>query len=201
MPQQEFERLRPDEFGDLQALVPAPLLNPSPVAKVGERVEVSGMAITVNEVKRPGTLAEFAQGEKYANTKPSKPNYEFLVVNVTIESVAPKEFMYNPAAFHARDGDGYEYDVCSQSYGLPRHLALGLLATVEKSEALLPSRFQLHLAISRSSGRYYDLTCLDCKSSGFRQSAVLPNGVLCVAKEDARFGYEATAAPDGLKNT
>lgn len=71
-----------------------------PVAKVGDRVESAGVAITVNSVNRADQVGQFMK---------AKPGRIYVVVNVQIESPGRDKAPYNPLYFKIRDGDGYEY--------------------------------------------------------------------------------------------
>lgn len=81
---------------------PAAKPEPKPLdlAKVGDRVESAGIAITVNSVKRADAAGQFMK---------AKPGRTFVIADVTIESVSRDNAPYNPLYFKVKDADGREY--------------------------------------------------------------------------------------------
>lgn len=72
----------------------------APVAKIGDRVESGGIALTVNGVTRTDSLSQFQK---------AKPGRVYVVADVTIESITREKAPYNPLYFKVKDADGYEY--------------------------------------------------------------------------------------------
>lgn len=72
----------------------------APVAKVGDRVESGGIALTVNGATRTDSASQFQK---------AKPGRIYVVADVTVESVTREKAPYNPLYFKVKDADGYEY--------------------------------------------------------------------------------------------
>lgn len=72
---------------------------PAAVAKVGDRVELNGMALTVVKVDRAAELGQFNK---------AKDGNEFVVAEVLIENVSADKVNYNPLYFKAKDSEGFE---------------------------------------------------------------------------------------------
>lgn len=101
--------------------VPQPTEAPVSVAKVGDRVELNGMAMTVIKAERKAQLAEFAK---------AKEGNEFIVAEVLIENVGDDKLSYNLFFFKARDSEGFEY---TTALGMEQPLSAGDLAKGEKA--------------------------------------------------------------------
>ncbi|MBI3969098.1 MAG: DUF4352 domain-containing protein [Chloroflexi bacterium] len=73
---------------------------PARLSSSGERVETAGMAVTVNGARKTSQLGQFlapAAGKTY------------LVVEVTIETIARDRASHHPRHFTLRDRHGFEY--------------------------------------------------------------------------------------------
>jgi len=80
----------------------APTAKPqAPLAKVGQRVESSGIALTVNSVSQASELGSIWK---------AKDGKTYVVVDVTLENANRDKAPYNPFYFKAKDADGYEYN-------------------------------------------------------------------------------------------
>lgn len=79
---------------EAQAAAPA-------VAKVGDRTELNGTALTVMKVSRAAELSRFQK---------AKDGNEFVIAEVVIENVDKDKAPYNPLYFKVKDGDGFEYN-------------------------------------------------------------------------------------------
>lgn len=90
-------------------------------ARIGERVESAGIALTVNSVNRADTLGQIMR---------AKPGRIFIVVDVSLESSARDKAPYNPLYFKVKDGNGYEYN--GSSIGADNSLKSGELNQGEK---------------------------------------------------------------------
>lgn len=80
---------------------PAPTAPPAGPARIGERVEAGGLALTVVSFDRKAELGQF-QKAKADNT--------FVVAEVLIENVSRDTAPYNPLYFKIKDGTGVEYN-------------------------------------------------------------------------------------------
>ncbi len=85
----------------------APPPKPTAIAKVGQRVESAGVAITVNAVTRKAQMS--APGG--FTLSPSDPSHEYVITDVTIENAGREKLPYNPLYFKVKDADGYEYNM------------------------------------------------------------------------------------------
>jgi hypothetical protein len=77
----------------------APVAGP---AKIGDRVDSGGVALTVMGVQRAADLGQFQK---------AKDGNEFVVAEVLLETTGRDEAPYNPLYFKVKDGDGFEYNV------------------------------------------------------------------------------------------
>jgi hypothetical protein len=89
---------------DTQQPSPTDISSPATnIGKIGERVEASGIAITVKGISRANTLLDVM--------KPKSGNV-FLIIDVLIENVSRDEKApYNPLYFKIKDSEGFEYDI------------------------------------------------------------------------------------------
>jgi|SRR6185436_17385356 len=71
------------------------------VAKVGDRTELNGTALTVMKVSRAAELSKFQK---------AKDGNEFVIAEVVIENVDKDKAPYNPLYFKVKDSDGFEYN-------------------------------------------------------------------------------------------
>lgn len=90
-------------------------------AKVGDRAEAGGVALTVVSVQRLSSLGQFQK---------AKAGREFLVAEVVIETTRDKEAPYNPLYFKVKDGEGVEKNSTLNS--LDNALKSGSLANGDK---------------------------------------------------------------------
>jgi hypothetical protein len=74
---------------------------PAPVAKIGDRVESAGVAITVNGVQRADSVGQLLK---------AKPGRVYTVADVTIETTGREKAPYNPLYFKVKDSGGFEYN-------------------------------------------------------------------------------------------
>lgn len=104
---------------------PPPAAKPAekalPVARIGDRVESAGIAITVNSLRRTGEMGQLMR---------AKPGRTYAVIDVIVESTAREKAPYNPLYFKVRDADGYEYT--SSLIGPDNALKSGELAQGER---------------------------------------------------------------------
>lgn len=81
----------------------APVASAAPaaaqIAKVGDRVEQNGTALTVTKVERQAKIGDF-QKAKAGNT--------FVLAEVLIENAGKEKIPYNLFYFKVRDGEGFE---------------------------------------------------------------------------------------------
>lgn len=98
----------------------------APVGKVGDRIEVGGVALTVAKVEKKDDLSQF-QKAKDGNT--------FIVAEVLIENVGADKSPYNPLYFTIKDGDGFEYNATIDTSGPA--LKSGELAKGEKARGTI----------------------------------------------------------------
>lgn len=103
----------------------APTAAPA-VAKVGDRVELSGVVLTVVKVERADTLGPL---------KPQAEGNEFLIAEVLVENAGDAQSDYNPFYFKVKDGDGFEYNVAFNTD--PQALKSGNLAKGEKARGIV----------------------------------------------------------------
>lgn len=94
---------------------------PATVAKVGDRVELNGMALTVVKAERKAQLGDFIK---------AKEGNEFIVTEILIENVSADKVSYNLLYFKAKDTDGFEY---TTALGMDQPLSAGDLAKGEKA--------------------------------------------------------------------
>jgi hypothetical protein len=91
-------------------------------AKVGDRVELNGMALTVVKVSRAAELGQFNK---------AKDGNEFVVAEVVIENVDKDKVPYNPLYFKAKDSEGFE--VNAELVGGDQSLKSGELTKGDKA--------------------------------------------------------------------
>lgn len=85
---------------DAPAAAPTEAAEAAPaVAKVGDRVELNGMALTVVKVDRAAELGQFQK---------AKDGNEFVIAEIMIENVDKDKAPYNPLYFKAKDSEGFE---------------------------------------------------------------------------------------------
>jgi hypothetical protein len=93
---------------------------PATIAKVGERVESAGIALTVNGVRRADAINQFVK---------AKPGRTYLIVDVVLETTGREKAPYNPFYFKLKDSEGFEY---TAGIGPDNSLKSGELAQGEK---------------------------------------------------------------------
>lgn len=71
------------------------------VGKVGDRVELDGVALTVVKVEKADQIGTFLKADA-GNT--------YLIAEVVIENVSADKAPYNPLYFKVKDSDGFEYN-------------------------------------------------------------------------------------------
>lgn len=81
---------------------PEPTATAAGLPGVGERVETTGVAMTVNSVERKDALSSFQEAEA---------GNEYLIVDVLVENTADVEEPYNPFYFKVKDGNGVESSI------------------------------------------------------------------------------------------
>ena len=74
--------------------------DPATLARVGQRVERSGIALTVENTGKSKSLGRFDTADQ---------NNIYLVVDVLLETTDRNETSYNPFYFKVKDSDGIEY--------------------------------------------------------------------------------------------
>lgn len=72
---------------------------PATVAKVGDRVEANGVALTVVKVEKVEQISDFQKAEE---------GKTFVVAEVLIENVSADTAPYNPLYFSVKDSEGFE---------------------------------------------------------------------------------------------
>lgn len=92
------------------------------VAKVGDRTELNGTALTVTKVDRAAELGQFNK---------AKDGNEFVVAEVVIENTGADKIPYNPLYFKVKDADGFETD--AELIAGDQSLKSGELAKGEKA--------------------------------------------------------------------
>lgn len=80
--------------------VPQPTKAPA-IAKIGERVESSGIALTINGVSKAESMGQFLK---------AGDGKTYLIADVTVENAGRDKAPYNPLYFKVKDSDGYEYN-------------------------------------------------------------------------------------------
>ena len=84
-----------------QTPAPTPTLRPTPViGKVGQRVELAGIALTVTKVERTDKILEFLS---------AKEGNIYVIADLLIENIGNDRIDYNLYSFKVKDGDAYEY--------------------------------------------------------------------------------------------
>ena len=105
---------------------PTATLHPEPkpvaLAKIGQRTESGGIALTVNGVQRNSNAGQFLR---------AKPGRTYVIADVTIESVTRDNAPYNPLYFKVKDSEGMEYD--AGLFGPDNSLKSGELTKGDKS--------------------------------------------------------------------
>ena len=104
---------------------PKPTAAPT-IAKVGERAESAGLALTISKVERKKDLDVISK---------AKAGNVFVVTDVLIESTAKDKAPYNPLYFKVKSADGYEYNAAIT--GLSNQLKSGDLATGDKVRGIV----------------------------------------------------------------
>jgi Domain of unknown function (DUF4352) len=91
-------------------------------AKINDRAESGGVALTVVKATRQATIGNFQKADK---------DQTFLVAEVVIETTGSDEASYNPGFFRVKDSSGVEYDGISAA-GATNSLKYGKLPKGEK---------------------------------------------------------------------
>lgn len=104
---------------------PKPTAAPT-IAKVGERAESAGLALTVSKVERKKDLDVISK---------AKAGNVFVVADVLIENTAKDKAPYNTLYFKVKSGDGYEYNAAITA--LPNQLKSGDLTTGDKVRGIV----------------------------------------------------------------
>lgn len=91
---------RPTAIPPTATAVPQPTKAPT-IAKVGERVESSGIALTINGVSKTESMGQFLK---------AGDGKTYLIADVTVENTGRDKSPYNPLYFKVKDSDGYEYN-------------------------------------------------------------------------------------------
>jgi Domain of unknown function (DUF4352) len=116
---------QPASIGTSGPTQPAAADTPAPaapaVAKIGDRVELNGMALTVVKADHAAELGGIMK---------AKAGNEFIVTEVIIENTGSEKLSYNLLYFKARDSEGFEY---STALGMDQPLSAGELAKGEKA--------------------------------------------------------------------
>lgn len=105
---------------------PAPTPAPTGPAKVGERVEQNGTALTVVSVEKKAELSQFQK---------AKDGNIFIVAEVLIENAGSDKIPYNPLYFKVKDADGFEYS--ATIYTGDNGLKSGDLAAGDKARGVI----------------------------------------------------------------
>lgn len=82
--------------------------DPKTPARIGERAESAGIAITVNSVQKVGEVNQVMR---------AKPGRIYAVADVSIETTGREKAPYNPLYFKVRDADGREYTASPSGTG------------------------------------------------------------------------------------
>lgn len=101
---------------------PEPTAAPPSAAKVGDKVEANGIALTVMNVSKAEAIGSFQKAEA-GNT--------YVIVEVLIENISAEKAPYNPLYFKIKDSDGFEYNATINTGD--RSLKSGDLAIGEKA--------------------------------------------------------------------
>ena len=96
------------------------------VAKVGERVELNGTALTVTQVARATRLGQDNE---------AKQGNEFVVAEVVIENTGADKLAYNPQSFKVKNADGLDQAASQLAGGTS--LKSGELAKGEKAQGIV----------------------------------------------------------------
>jgi hypothetical protein len=96
-----------DANADQPVAAPEITQPPAGAGKVGDRVEMAGIAVTVNSVEEMKSIGSYTKA-KEGNT--------FIIADVTIENVDRDKAPYNPFYFRLKDNHGFEY---SSSFTTP----------------------------------------------------------------------------------
>ena len=91
-------------------------------AKVGQRIESAGIALTVNGARRAAEAGPIAK---------AKPGRTYMIADVSLENANRERAPYNPLYFKVRDADGFEY-TSNLMAGGDQSLKSGELATGER---------------------------------------------------------------------
>ena len=90
-------------------------------ARVGDRVESGGIALTVSGVQKATSVGQFMR---------AKPGRTYLTADVTIESVSRENAPYNPLYFKVKDSEGQEHT--ATAFGPDNSLKSGELPKGDK---------------------------------------------------------------------
>jgi hypothetical protein len=96
------------------------------VAKIGERVELNGTALTVAQVARAARLGQDNE---------AKQGNEFVVAEVVIENTGADKLAYNPSSFKVKNAGGLD-QAASQIAG-DTSLKSGELAKGERAQGIV----------------------------------------------------------------
>lgn len=96
------------------------------IAKVGDRVEQGGTALTVVKVEKKAEVSDF-QKASAGNT--------YVLAEVLIENAGQENIPYNPLYFKAKDSDGFEY--AATLYTGDNGLKSGELAPGDKARGFI----------------------------------------------------------------
>lgn len=81
-------------------MAPAATSASAQIAKVGDRVEQGGTALTVVSVERKAELSQFQKADA---------GRIYVVAEVLIENIGTEKVPYNPLYFEIKDSEGFEY--------------------------------------------------------------------------------------------
>ncbi len=91
------------------------------IAKVGDRTELDGTALTVMKIDRAAQLGQFQK---------AKEGNEFIIADVVVENTGGDKLPYNLLYFTVKDSDGFQY---TPAIGADQPFASGELAKGEKA--------------------------------------------------------------------
>lgn len=100
---------KPSQSTASQQVASTPANDPSPdvaapeqtVGKVGQRVESTGVGLSVLKVRQQSQVSEYLKPEA-GNT--------YLIVEVVIENLSKEKAPYNPLYFKVKDAEGFEHN-------------------------------------------------------------------------------------------
>lgn len=99
-----------------------PPTQPPAMARIGDKAEANGMALTVVKVEKADAVGQFLKAQA-GNT--------YVIAEVIIENVSADKSPYNPFYFKVKDADGFEYNVGLNTDG--QALKSGELSKGEKA--------------------------------------------------------------------